>query len=357
MNRRKLLQMLAAGAAFYGPWKTHHAWAQAAQKKPQVIGLTMDASGQYGASGTDERMGAMLAIREFNEKGGVLGRRIEALHMDTETTPATGSRVAERMITRNEAAFLIGGLHSGVANAISQVAQKYGCIYFNTNSSSPTEAGKDCHRVKFVWDGNGTNFAEAIVKNAIKTSGKNWVLLTNDYVWGHNTSKATRALIEANGGKVMDELMIPQNTRDFSSYLIKLQQIKPEVVAAAVGGDDIKALRQQVVQLGLQKRMAWINNQQDWPDVYGLGPEQIFGVFGTNWYWMLDLPGVKEFVASYQKVYPGMAIQVPGNVYYNGYVATRELLRCVEEAGTTANIAVIKKLEGRKMAARDRMQA
>ena len=59
-------------------------------------------------------------------------------------------------------------MHSGVANAISQVAQKYGCVYLNTNSSSPTEAGKDCHRVKFVWDGNGTNFAHAIVKNAIK---------------------------------------------------------------------------------------------------------------------------------------------------------------------------------------------
>ena len=76
--------------------------------------------------------------------------------MDTETTPATGTRIAERMITRNEAAFLIGAVHSGVANAISQVAQKYGCVYLNTNSSSPTEAGKDCHRVKFVWDGNGT---------------------------------------------------------------------------------------------------------------------------------------------------------------------------------------------------------
>jgi branched-chain amino acid transport system substrate-binding protein len=211
--------------------------------------------------------------------------------------------------------------------------------------------------VKFVWDGNGTNFAEAIVKNAIKASGKNWVLLTNDYVWGHTTAKATRSLVDANGGKIVDELMIPQNTRDFASYLIKLQQLNPEVVATAVGGDDIKALRQQVVQLGLQKKMAWINNQQDWPDVYGLGPEQIFGVFGTTWYWMLDLPGVKEFVASYQKVYPGMVIREPGNVYYNGYVATRELLRCVEEAGTTANIPVIKKLEGRKMSARDRMQA
>ena len=356
MKRRKLLQMLAAGAAFYGPWKVHRAWAQSGQKKPLLIGLTMDASGQFGASGSMERLGAMLAIREFNEKGGVLGRPIEAIHIDTETTPATGSRVAERMITRNEVAFLIGALSSGVANAIGQVAQKYGCVYLNTNSSSPTESGRDCKRVKFVWDGNGSNFAQAIVKNAIRVNGGNWLLLTNDYVWGHNTSKATRGLVEANGGKIVDELMVPQGTRDFSSYLLKIQQIKPQVIAAAVGGDDFRAMRQQVMQTKLDKQFAWVNNQQDWPDVYGLGPEAAFGVFGTTWYYRFDLPGVKEFVAKYQKTYPGMPIKVPGNVYYNGYVGTRELLRCVEEAGTTNNIAVIKKLEGRKMSAADRMQ-
>lgn len=363
-GRRRLLKAsaltLATGglgiAPFFGPWKSHHAWAQAGAKKPLVIGLTMDASGQYAASGGEERLGAMMAIKEFNDKGGVLGRRIEAIHMDTETTPATGSRVAERMITRNEAAFLIGAVHSGVANAISQVAQKYGCVYLNTNSSSPTESGKDCHRVKFVWDGNGTNFSHAIVKNAMKVNGKNWLLMTNDYVWGHNTAKATRAIIEANGGKVVDELLVPQNTRDFASYLLKVQQIKPDVVATAVGGDDIKALRQQVVQLKMNNKPAWINNQQDWPDVYGLGPEQIFGVFGTNWYYRLDLPGVKEFVAAYQKQYPGVAIKVPGNVYYNGYMATRELLRAVERAGSTNNLKVIRELEGLKVPARDRMQ-
>ena len=83
----------------------------------------------------------------------------------------------------------------GVANAIGQVAQKYGVVYLNSNSSSPTESGRDCKRVKFVWDGNGTNFAQAIVKNAIKVNGGNWALLTNDYIWGHNTSKATRELV------------------------------------------------------------------------------------------------------------------------------------------------------------------
>jgi branched-chain amino acid transport system substrate-binding protein len=357
--RRRFLTAGAATAgvaAFYGPWTHNRVWAQSAAAKPLVIGLTMDASGQYAASGGMERLGAMMAIKEFNDKGGVLGRPIEAIHMDTETTPATGSRVAERMINRNEAAFLIGAVHSGVANAISQVAQKYGCIFLNTNSSSPTESGKDCHRVKFVWDGNGNNFAQATVRNAIKANGRDWVLLTNDYVWGHSTSKATRGIVEAHGGRIVDELMVPQNTRDFSSYLLKLQQLKPHVVATAIGGDDIKALRQQVVQLGLHKRMAWVNNQQDWPDVYGLGPEQIFGVFGTTWYYRLDLPGVKEFVAAYQKQFPGMAIAVPGNVFHNGYMATRELLRCVQEAGTTNNLAVIRKLEGRRMTARDRLQ-
>ncbi|HYP71779.1 MAG TPA: ABC transporter substrate-binding protein, partial [Variovorax sp.] len=107
-SRRALLKgtgLVLAGAGLYGvapfmgPWKHNRVWAQAAQKKPLVIGLTMDASGQYAASGGEERLGAMMAIREFNAKGGVLGRQIEAIHIDTETTPATGSRVAERMIT------------------------------------------------------------------------------------------------------------------------------------------------------------------------------------------------------------------------------------------------------------------
>ena len=67
-------------------------------------------------------------------------------------------------------------------------------------------------------------------------NGGNWALLTNDYIWGHNTSKATRELVTKNGGRVVDELMVPVGTRDFSTFLLKLQQMKPQVVAAAVGG-------------------------------------------------------------------------------------------------------------------------
>jgi branched-chain amino acid transport system substrate-binding protein len=321
--------------------------------KPILIGFTSDASGQYANSGAMDRRGMMMAIEEFNAKGGVLGRPIEWVHMDTETTPATGTRIAERMINQDGVSFLVGAVHSGVANAISQVAQNHGVIYLNTNSSSPTESGENCHRVKFVFDGHGGNFAKATTLNAIETYGDNWLLLTNDYVWGHETSASTRALAEASGVSIVDELLVPQGTRDFSAYLLNIQQIAPDVVAAAVGGDDQKALRIQVVEAGLGQSPAWINNQQDWPDVYGQAP---FGVFGTTWYYKLDLPGVDEFVQRYQEMYPDSNIKVPGNVFYNGYMATKALLTAIERAGTTNNHAVIQELEQFTWTAEERMQ-
>ncbi len=358
VSRRGLLGAAGAASAvslFAGPWQHNRVWAQGAAK-PLRIGITADASGMYANSGASDKRGMAMAIAEANERGGVLGRKVEFVHIDTETTAATGSRVAERMISREQCGFLVGAVHSGVANAISQVAQKYGVIYINTNSSSPTEAGQNCHRVKFVFDGNGTNFAKAAVKSAIERFGPDWMLLTNDYVWGHDTAAATKALLKEYGGKVMEEVMIPQGTRDFTSALLKVQQRKPGVVSAAIGGDDQKAMRQQVAQLKMGDKPAWINSQQDWDDVYGLPIETLFGVFGTTWYYRLDLPGVADFVKRYQTMYPETAMRSPGNVFYNGYMAIRELLGAVERAGTTNNIAVIKALEGHKIAAKDRMQ-
>ena len=129
-TRRRLLQgsavgtALAGAGAFFGPWAHNRAYAQS---KPIKLGLTCDASGQYGNSGQDDLRGIKIAIEEFNAKGGVLGRKIEWITADTETNPATGTRIAERFI-REDCSILIGALHSGVANATTQVANKHGTI-------------------------------------------------------------------------------------------------------------------------------------------------------------------------------------------------------------------------------------
>ena len=345
ITRRGLLGTTAAAGGLSvvnGPWRHNRVWAQASDK-PIRIGLTSDASGQYANSGASDRRGMIMAIDEANAKGGVLGRRIEHIHLDTETTPATGSRVAERMITREECGFLVGAVSSGVANAISQVAQKYGVIYMNTNSSSPSESGENCHRVKFVWDGNGTNFAKAAVKNSIDRFGKSWLLLTNDYVWGHDTAKATKALLAEYGGEVMEEILI-RRAPAISVDAAARAAAEAGGGLGAIGGDDQKAFRQQVAQLGMGSNPAWINSQQDWPDVYGLPIDNLFGVWDD-----LVLQARPAGCRRVRQEVPGplsdTQMRVPGNVFYNGYMATRELL-AIERAGSANNIAVIKALEG-----------
>lgn len=360
-NRREFcktgLRLAGAGlgAAFFGPLAINRVFASS-KDKPITIGITTDTTGQYGSSGASEMLGIRMAISEFNERGGLLGRKIQWIHQDTETNPATGTRVAEKMISRYECNFLIGGVSSGVSNAIAQVAQKYGTIYMDTNSSSPSESGAHCHRVKFVWDGNGNNFGRAIVKNAIQSVGNKWMLLTTDDEWGPQIHGAVRKAAEARGAHIVKELMIPHGSVDFTSYLQEIKQQNPDVVGAAFCGDYLKALRAQASHSGLRDKPAWIFNQQDWPDIYGLPKGSLFGTFATCWYHKFDLPGVADFIRKYRAAYPQERIPVPGNVYYNGYMATRELLRAAERAGTVNNIAVIKELERLRITARDRMQ-
>jgi branched-chain amino acid transport system substrate-binding protein len=357
LTRRAIVRAGVGAAALtmpvvHGPWRFNSAFAQ---NKPIKVGLTCDASGQYAASGRDDLRGIRMAIDEVNARGGVLGRRIEWIAADTETNPETGSRVAERFVLQEDCAFLIGAVHSGVAHAITQVADRSGVIYLNTNSSAPSEARENCSRIKFVWDANGTNFAKAAVTSAIKMFGTRCLLLTNDYEWGRQASAATRTLMLANGGRITGELMVPPNTRDFTLYLRKIRDLKPDMVATAVGGDDFKALRDQVVKAKLDTKPAWISSQQDWPDIWG-SPDSLFGVFGTTWYHKLKLPGVPEFVRKWQVANGDGPIPVPGNVSYNGYMATRELFNAIERAGSTNNIKIIYQLEGLKIPAKDRMQ-
>src|SRR5258706_12525210 len=94
--------------------------------------------------------------------------------------------------------------------------------------------------------------------------------------------------------------------------------------------------------------------QKDRPDVWG-GPDSLFGVFGTTWYHKLPLPGVADFVKKWQAANKDGPISVNGNVSYNGYMSTRELLRAIERARSTNNVKIIKSLAKRKAHANELM--
>ena len=345
LTRRTFLRSGAAvgiGAAFVGPWR----WARAQGRKPILIGLTCDATGTFADSGQADRRGMILAIEEANARGGVVGRPVEHRWEDTETDASVAVRKAQRLIERDRVDFLIGALSSGVAAPLSELAQRHGIVYFNSNSSADTVSNEKCQRVNFVWDANGYMFNQALGPLVAKSLGTKWFILTHDYVWGKNVTAGTRDVMKKVGAEEVGELLIPQGTRDFSAQLLRVRAAKPQVVMANVAGIEQTALREQAKEFGSDRDAHWVFPQQDYPDLFALGAGKAFGHFTTTWHYTLTDPGAQDFVARFRTRWAGAPIEVPCNVSSNGYIAMREMLRAIERAGTTRNHEVIKALEG-----------
>jgi len=331
-----------AGVAFVGPWR----WARAQALTPMLIGLTCDATGAFADSGQADRRGMILAIEEANAKGGVLGRPVEPRWEDTATDAAVAVRVAQRMIERDRIDFMIGALSSGVAAPLSELAQRHGIVYCNSNSSSDSVTNEKCRRTSFAFDANNAMFAAALGPLVAKSLGKRWLLLTHDSAWGKSATAAARQAMKQVGAEEAGELLVPRGARDFSAQLLRIRSVKPPVVLANVAGIEQTALREQASDLGSDKDAHWVFPPQDYPDLLALGAKKAFGYFTTTWHYTLTDPGAQDFVQRFRTRWAGAPIEVPDNVSCNGYLAARELLRAVERAGTTRSHDVIKQLEG-----------
>lgn len=322
---------------------------------PLVIAHVAPTSGRFALHAEADRRGAEMAIAEYNARGGVLGREVVLISRDPSLDPQRAAQVAEELITRNKVGFLLGAISSGVAAGMSAVSQKHGVLFFNTNSSAPSESVENAHRVKFVFDASAANINRALLKYALaRHQAKRVVLLTEDSVWGHSSAEASRRYIEEYGGRVVGEVVAAESLPDPLDVLRRVAAIPAEVVAVNISGDSqIKLFAQ--VDGKLLERQSWVVGEVDWEELYP-APGTPRPLFGTTWAWNLDTPGTADFVARYRQRYGHTRLDYPGDVTHAAYLASKALLGAIERAGSTDNHAVIRQLESYRATAKERMQ-
>jgi len=312
------------------------------------MGVISPASGNYADMGAAERRGMTMVVEDFNARGGVLGKKIEMIIEDTETDPAAAARKAKKLIERDKVHFMLGAVSSSCANAISEVAQRGNTVYFNTNTNSSTCTGKNCHRCNFRVGPNNHMLVHAVAPWIARNIGKNWYFITHDYTWGRSGTKEFRSILKEEGGKELGESLIPMGTRDFSSYLIKIRNLKPkpDIVMCTIGGVDNTAMMEQIFEFGMDKDFIFGFSLRDYSDAWTVGLGKNIGTFAIEWYHLLDTPGTKEFVDKYKKRWPNAKIPIPENNTYQGYIGTRTILRAVERAKSLKTNDIIRALEG-----------
>jgi branched-chain amino acid transport system substrate-binding protein len=339
---------LVAGSVAPSLFLPRNAWAKS--EGPLLIGNIEPLSGPYADSGIDEMEGAQLANEECNAKGGVLGRKVEMITEDAPSNPGIGVQKARKLVERDRVAFLTGTLTSSVTVAVSDYAASEKVLFLAFGSHADDTTGAKAHRTTFR-----TTSQNYMLSTAVATwVASNWkpktvYHLTADYVWGHSARSSMNRVFGRFGVKEVGNDFFPLGTSDFSSFLIKAQGVKPDIlVCNAYGADQINCVK-QFKEFGLGKSMRLCGPLSGTPMMKGIGAAAD-GVWGLTWHSTVDTPGSKRLREALMKRYAASKKPEwrPSYRHYLGYITHSQLLEAIARAKSVEKCQVIAALEGFK---------
>ncbi len=336
ISRRAVLRLAAgAGVAQLAPPLIISARGEQSVK----IGLCNPLTGIYAGLGKNELAGCELAVEQINAKGGILGRPVQ-LFVEDSTSGDAGVAVqkARKLIDRDKVDFLIGNNNSSHSLAMARVSNEKGILHIVPGAHSDSITGSSCLWNVFRVCNTAHTETNASARALMEKYGKRWYFITPDYVFGHSLQQGYDENIKKFGGTNLGVDLTPIGTTDFSSYLIKAQATKPDVIVFLIGGDDLLNALKQAVQFGLHKKFHLAGPQQEYEVLEGLPPEYRVGDWVVEWYWnQPDVPHVKDFIEAIRK----KTGKVPTARTWFGFVSA---WTCALAAGRAES------LEGMKMA-------
>ena len=312
------------------------------------IGLDNPLTGTYAALGKNELVGCQLAIEQINAKGGILGRKAELIVEDSTSGDAgTAVQKARKLIERDKVNFLLGNVNSALALAMAQVSNEKGILHIVPGGHTDAVTGATCHWNVFRVCNTTRMETNSISKVLFDKFGKKWYFLTPDYAFGHTLQEGFEASLKKFGGTKLGADLTPLGTTDFSSYLIKAQAAKPDVIIFLQAGDDAVNALKQAVQFGLDKKFNLAGAQQELEVLEGLPPEARVGNWVFEWYWnQPKTPHVAEFVAAVRKKTGG---KVPTARTWFGYASTWSCALAANHAKSLDAVKMAKALQGFKL--------
>jgi branched-chain amino acid transport system substrate-binding protein len=324
-------QLLKAGAAVAGSAALGGTALVQAQTEKIKIGHLTPMTGFLGALGEYATMGIKMAAEEINAAGGVMGRQIDLMTEDS-VNPQVAASKAQRMIERDGVAVLMGEISSASALTISQVAARNKKLFMSIGARSDSLRGKDCNRYTFHVDIPVTVMVRAVGQALVRdrmVQGKKIFALTADYLFGHDLSRVAKGFYAANGANLVADELVPTDITDFSPYLLKIRQARPDVISTNLAGNQVTNFVKQYAEFGLPYPVVGFNLNT--ADAWAAGEGNLGGIWPTVWHHDLEVPASKAFVAAFMKKYN----KVPENHAWIEYVSLKILAQAMNATKST----------------------
>lgn len=346
MKTRQLYLMAGAALALAA------AGPAAAQEKVSdgvvKIGVLTDLSGIYSdLAGEGSVLAANMAVQDFGKT--VLGKPIEVIKGDTQNSKADiAAGIARRWYDSEHVDAIVDLVATNVALAGMEVGRQKHKITLVVGAASLPITNEKCEPWNVHWIYDTYSLATGTGRALVNRGDKSWFFITADYQFGKSLQHDTTEVIDAAGGKVVGSVLAPFPSQDFSSYLLKAQASKAQVIGLAnAGADTINAVK-QAAEFGIMggkqivaPLLLFIS------DVNSMGLKTAQGMYlTTGFYWDSD-DRTRAWAKRFFEANPRH--RMPTMVQAGVYSATLNYLRAIKAAGTDASDAVMKQLKSMKI--------
>jgi branched-chain amino acid transport system substrate-binding protein len=229
MNRRTTFLRGAAAIVAGAPLALVRPSRAVAQSTPIRIGFVSTLSGAF----TDAGKLQQTTVAAFQKLHGdtVAGRKVEIIWRDDGgLAPDTARRLAQELVVGQKVDFLIGLVFSPNAVAVGDVSTQAKVPTFITNASTSNLMAKFPYMARFSYSQG--QLTSTIARYALKQKLASIFLVYLDYSTGVDAKTLFSNVYTAGGGSVAGETSFPISTGDFSTYVQKVKDAKPQAIFA-----------------------------------------------------------------------------------------------------------------------------
>jgi branched-chain amino acid transport system substrate-binding protein len=295
-SRREVLQL--AGKAMVGGVAAMSlpGTLRAQGEGPMKLGMMHAKQGTLTLHGEQMVNGARIALDEVGNK--LLGRNIEMVWYD-DSNPQSAQQNIQKMIDEDKVFAVLGGSNSASALAMSAVARR-SKIPFMTPTAANALTGSECNPYTFRNMYTYPVACRAIAPSLLSV-GKRWHYLLANYVSGQDIYDAISPSLKAVNGTEVGIDKYTLGATDFSSYILKIRQTKPDVVVTALPGGDLSTFLKQWAEMGMKNKIAIACPIIGDSDLWAAGAEAATGYYGVPWHFSTadNPPQDKAFAKAY----------------------------------------------------------
>jgi len=292
------------------------------------------------------KMGAMLAIEEINEAGGVLGEQLVLVSRDDQGEPGEAVKIAEELFTRDEVALISGSLFSHVGLALTSYAGEKKRLYLAAEPLADALVWAEGNRYTFRLRPSTYMQASMLAEQAAAHEGTKWATIAPNYAYGKDAVAAFKNVLLAKRPDV--EFVAEQWPAlfkiDAGAEVRALESAKPDAIYNVTFGSDLaKFVREGSIRGLFEDRMVvgLLTGEPEYLDPLKDEAPEGWVVTGYPWY-AIETDEHDAFLEAYQTRWDDYP-RIGSIVGYNTMLAIKA---AIEKAGSTDTEALVDAFKG-----------